>query len=245
MDFKDYYAIIEAHHEIQNPTSPAKLDLLATYCAIEDGSRILDVGCGKAWMLRSIAKAKAVTAVGIDINPAFVEFARQAIAREPLKGRVEILEMPALSYQGEPGRFDVTLCIGASFALGRFASAVDWLTRMTASGGVLAIGEPFARRQPFPQDLRAEFADGERSLAQTVALLQQGGRRLVALIAASADDWDRYESLHWHTAWTWVKSHPAHPDAAMLAGAVEAGKRRYLELEREYLGWAIFVCRVA
>ena len=73
--------------------------------------------------------------MGIDINPAFAEFARQAIAREPLTGRVEILEMPALSYQGEPGRFDVTLCIRASFALGRFASAVDWLTRMTASGG--------------------------------------------------------------------------------------------------------------
>jgi hypothetical protein len=42
-----------------------------------------------------------------------------------------------------------------------------------------------------------------------------------------------------------VKSHPSHPDAAMLAAAVEAGKRRYLEFEREYLGWAIFVCRVA
>jgi DNA-binding Lrp family transcriptional regulator len=81
--------------------------------------------------------------------------------------------------------------------------------------------------------------------AYHATLSVEGRRRLVALIAASADDWDRYESLHWHTAWTWVKSHPAHPDAAMLAGAVEAGKRRYLELEREYLGWAIFVCRIA
>jgi hypothetical protein len=49
--------------------------------------------------------------------------ARQAIAREPLTGRVEILEMPALSYRGESGSFDVTLCIGASFALGTFATA--------------------------------------------------------------------------------------------------------------------------
>ena len=51
----EFFATIERYHTIQNPTSQEKLDLAARYCGIRDGMRVLDVGCGKGWMLRRLA----------------------------------------------------------------------------------------------------------------------------------------------------------------------------------------------
>jgi hypothetical protein len=39
------------------------------------------------------------------------------------------------------------------------------------------------------------------------------GWRVVTLIDASLDDWDRYESLHWLAAEEWLAKHADEPDA--------------------------------
>jgi SAM-dependent methyltransferase len=243
MDRKNYWATVERDHEIQNPSTAEKLGFLIEHLAIDDGCRILDVGCGKAWLLRAIAGAKAVKALGLEVNPAFAGQARQAIARADLKGSVDIREAPALSYEGADKAFDVSLCIGASFAIGSFEDAVDWLHCRTARGGRLAIGEPYARRRPFPASHRGEYGSLERSLAETAEVLAERDLELTGLIAASTDDWDRYESLHWRAAHAWAQSNPTHPDRDALIERSQHLRQNYLEFEREYLGWAIFICR--
>lgn len=243
MDRNNYWATVERDHEIQNPSTPEKLGFLIEHLAIEDGCRILDVGCGKAWLLRTIASTKAVKAVGLEVNPSFVGQARQAIACDDLKGSVDIREAPALSYEGVERTFDVSLCIGASFAIGSFEDAVDWLRHKTAPGGCLAIGEPYARRRPFPASYRGEFGSLERSLVETAEVLATRDLELIGLIAASTDDWDRYESLHWRAAHSWAQCNPTHPDRDALIERSKQARRNYLEFERDYLGWAIFICR--
>src|SRR6218665_1424129 len=57
---QDYWAIAEADIEIQNPVTDRKLRLLDDYCDIRDGLRVLDVGCGKAWLLRQWAEKHAI-----------------------------------------------------------------------------------------------------------------------------------------------------------------------------------------
>jgi len=56
MHFTKFFSIVEGELEILNPTSHEKLMLLADYCAISDGDRVLDVGSGKGYMLRQWAK---------------------------------------------------------------------------------------------------------------------------------------------------------------------------------------------
>jgi SAM-dependent methyltransferase len=242
MDRKSYWATVERDHEIQNPSTPEKFGFLIEHLAIDDGCRILDVGCGKAWLLRVIAGAKAVKALGLEVNPVFAAQARQALAREDLKGSVDILEGPALSYEGTGEAFDVSLCIGASFAIGSFEDAVDWLHRRTVPGGRLAIGEPYARRLPFPPSHRGEYGCFERSLPETAEVLAKRNLELIGVIAASTDDWDHYESLHWRAARAWAQSNPTHPDRDALIEQSKRHRQNYLGFEREYLGWAIFIC---
>ncbi|MDX9739600.1 MAG: class I SAM-dependent methyltransferase [Gammaproteobacteria bacterium] len=58
MGIFDYYTIADRDHAWQNPTSAAKLDLLIDYCGFSNGDRVLDVGCGKGWLLQRIAERR-------------------------------------------------------------------------------------------------------------------------------------------------------------------------------------------
>jgi hypothetical protein len=109
-------------------------------------------------------------------------------------------------------------------------------------GGRLAIGEPYARRLPFPPSHRGEYGCFERSLPETAEVLAKRNLELIGVIAASTDDWDHYESLHWRAARAWAQSNPTHPDRDALIEQSKRHRQNYLGFEREYLGWAIFIC---
>ncbi|NIM04901.1 MAG: methyltransferase domain-containing protein [Armatimonadetes bacterium] len=152
MHFTEYWSIVEHNHTIQNPTSPEKLGLLENYCRIKDGLRILDVGSGKGWLLRTWAKAWAIDGTGLEINPWFVTEARQQAEVEGVADRLHFIEGPALDFVPETESYDVVLCIGASFALNNFDEAVSWMRHAVKVSGVIAIGEPFLN-QPLPSEV--------------------------------------------------------------------------------------------
>jgi hypothetical protein len=64
------------------------------------------------------------------------------------------------------------------------------------------------------------------------------------VIAASQDDWDRYETLRWRSVEEWLAENADDPAVEDVRWMHEHGKRAYLRHGREVLGWAIFVCRV-
>ena len=72
MDILQYWAIADRDVEIQNPITDRKLRLLEDYCDVRDGLKVLDVGCGKAWLLRQWAERHAIEGTGNDINPRFL-----------------------------------------------------------------------------------------------------------------------------------------------------------------------------
>ena len=245
MNLFEFYATLERYHTIMNPTSPEKLDLATSYCAIRDGMRVLDVGCGKGWLMRRLAQRFDIQVTALEINPTFAAEARQLVAAEGLTHRVQIVEGPALDFRPEPASFDVVMCIGASFALGGFEPALDWMSRAAKHGGAIALGEVFARELPYPPDVprggQADFDYPERSLWATVEAMRAHGMPLRGIIEASIDDWDRYHSLHWQAGLDWALEHPGHPDAARVNDP--AMMRDNLVLDRRYSGWAIFVAR--
>lgn len=237
-----YRAVIEADHEIQNPLSPEKLRRLIDYLRLADGDRVVDVGCGKAWLLAEMAALRKIEAVGLELNPAFAAVGRRALAGGSAGAR--IVDGPALDYPLEPGSFDITLCIGATFALDGLAGSIDWLASAVCSGGRVAIGEPFALR-PFAPEVDARWAEYDRTAADIAVLMTARGLTLTGLIASSDDDWDHYESQHWRATATWLRAHPDDPDAGWLAGKIAADRRRYLAEERGCFGWAVFVAEKA
>lgn len=236
MDSDAYWAIAERDIEIQNPVTDRKLRLLDDYCDIRDGLKILDVGCGKAWVLRQWAERFEIDATGIDPNGHFIDF---AIRHSRGRGRVTYLQRPAAEFAAEPGSFDVVMCLGASFALGGLVETLDWMVAAAKVGGSIVLGEMTLKHRPFsPQDqiLPHDALD-------TIGIIERHGAEVSAMISASDADFERYVSHHRHAALTWARANPRHPDEADVLKRSRAEWDYYLKWIRPYLGWTIFVGR--
>jgi SAM-dependent methyltransferase len=234
------FEIAERYHEILNPTSPEKIVLLGKHLGLTGESRVLDVACGKAGPAVVLARRYGCRITGIEIRPAFAEAARAHVAEAGLDASIEIRTGDAAELELEPESVDAALCIGAAFVWGTIADAAAALGPAVRPGGFVAIGEPFWRRWPPPGGVEPrEFV----SLAGTAARLEEAGFALTAIVAASEDDWDRYESLHWRAIEEWLAEEPDHPDANEIRSRHDAFRRDYLAYQRALLGWAIFVGR--
>ena len=85
-------------------------------------------------------------------------------------------------------------------------------------GGHVVVGGPFWRSWPLPDDVDDL---GYVPLRETAGRFEAAGLPLVTLIAASEDDWDTYESLHWRALEEWLA---ANPDDAAAAAYVVWGR---------------------
>jgi cyclopropane fatty-acyl-phospholipid synthase-like methyltransferase len=146
MHFTEFFSIVERDLDILNPTSHEKLMLLADYCGLRDGSRVLDVGSGKGYMLRAWAGRSRIEGTGLEINPSFVARARECAGTEGVSDNLTFVEGDAKDFSPKPHSYDIVTCLGAPFAIGSFEEAVAWMLRALRPGGVLAIGDQFFRR---------------------------------------------------------------------------------------------------
>ena len=78
----------------------------------------------------------------------------------------------------------------------------------------------------------------------SVARFESAGVAPVGMIVSSQADWDRYESLHWLALNDWLRDNPDDPEAEEFRERGRRRRERYLEWERELLGWAILIGRV-
>jgi SAM-dependent methyltransferase len=235
-----YFTVAERDHEIQNPTSEEKLRLLGKRLRLDSRSRVLDIASGRGGPALLLAREFGCRVEGIEIRP---EFHAAAVERAEAAGLAELLSFrlaDASQEELEPGAYDVAMCLGASFVWGSLAGTLDALEPAVREGGHVVVGEPYLRALPVPD----EYEEGQgpyTTLEGTVAIMDSGALRTVAVIDSSLDDWDRYETLHWRTVEEWLAENECDPDADDIRARHETYKRAYLRYGRDYLGWAIFV----
>jgi SAM-dependent methyltransferase len=229
-------AVAERDHDIQNPTSPEKIRRLGEQLRLGPESSVLDIACGRGGPAIVLASAFGCRVVGIERAEVFVAAARERVAAAGLEALVEIREGDAAAFPLEPEAWDAALCLGASFVWGHVHDAAAALAPTVRTGGHVVVGEPYWRRWPLPEGVEDE---GYVTLADTVERLERPDLSLVALIAASEEDWDRYRSLQWRAVEAWLHEHPDHADAADVRWRHESLREQYLEVTRELLGWAI------
>jgi len=239
-----WHAVVEARHELMNPTSPEKIRLLGERLGLGPDSHVLDIASGMCGPAIILAGTFGCRLTCVERAPEFVVAARERVAAAGLADRIEIVESDAESF--ELGRYDAALCIGATFAYG---GLVPTLERLRPAAPLLAVGEPFWRVWPLPPDPFAgeqeRTAEGEwLPLRETVERFESTGVRVVSLIASSQDDWDRYESLHWQTLDEWLAANQDHRQAEEFRERGRRERERHLRWRRELMGWAIFVGRV-
>lgn len=234
-----WHAAAEGRHDLQNPTSREKIRLLGERLGLGPDDHVLDVASGLCGPALVLAEAFGCRLTCVERAPEFVAGARERVAAAGLEARIEIIEADAAGY--ELDRYDAALCLGASFV---FGGLVPTLERLAAVAPQVAVGEPYWRAWPLPPE--ADPTDEELEwlpLAATVERAESTGVRVVSVIAASEDDWDRYEGLRWQTLDDWLAANPDDPQAGEFRTRSIRHRDRYLRWERAAIGWAIFVCR--
>jgi SAM-dependent methyltransferase len=232
----DFHELAERDHVIQNPLSEEKIELLGEYVRLGPESRVLDIACGKAGPAIVLASTFGCRVVGVEIRDTFAGEARARIAAAGLGALVDVHVGDGREFVREPESFDAALCLGASFVWGFIGDATAALAPAVRQGGFVAVGEPYWRSPPPAGDRHEGYVD----LRTTAERFAGAGVALTGLIAASDDDWDRYETMHWRALEEWLAD---HPDADELRAGHERRRDTYLAYQRELLGWAIFVGR--
>lgn len=230
-----WYAVTEARHELQNPTSADKIRLLGDRLGLGPSSRVLDIASGKGGPAGILAAEFGCRITSVERAPEFT-----AIARERGGDLIEVVEADAKDFEIEPGAHDAALCLGASFA---YDGLVPTLEALIPAAPFVAVGEPYWRQWPLPDAFEVEEGEDFVTLPETVALFESTGVEVVSLIASSQDDWDRYDTLHWLALDEWLRAHPDDPQADEFRERGRRYKERYLRWIRDLMGWAIFVCR--
>lgn len=238
-----YHVVAESTHELQNPTSKAKLLELGERLGLGPDSEVLDVASGRGGPALVLGEAYGCRIHGVEVAPEFHAVATERAEAAGLSGILsfELGDGAAASF--EPERYDAALCLGASFVFGGLADTVEALAPAVRPGGHVVVGEPFWRRLPLPDDYEDPYRrEPWTTLEGTVTVFETSGLPVVAVIASSQDDWDRYETLHWRAVEEWLAENRDDPEAAEIRERGERWKRSYLRHGREHLGWAIFVC---
>lgn len=236
----DYFVIAEALHELQNPTSEEKLLLLGKRLGLGPDSCVLDVASGRGGPALLLAREFGCRVHGIEIRQGFHTVAVERAAKAGLEELVTFELGDASKVMHAAESYDAALCLGASFVFGNLVDTVDALAPAVRNGGYVAVGEPFWRRLPLPEDYE-DRAVPWTNVEGTVVVLETAALPVVSVIASSEDDWDRYETLRWQAVERWLDANPDHPDAPEIRSRHERAKQKYLRYQRDYLGWAIFV----
>lgn len=239
-----WYAVVEARHELQNPTSAEKIIELGRRLGLGPSSRLLDMGSGRGGPALLLAGECGCRITCVERAPEFADAARKRITAAGMSELIDVVEADGATYEVEPASFDAAVCLGASFIYGGLRETIEALKPAVPARGLLAVGEPYWRVWPLPDGFEPDKGDEDfLPLSGTVERAEETGVDVVGLIASSEDDWDRYESLHWSTLAEWLAENPTDPDADEFRALVQRRRERYLTWERDLLGWAIFALR--
>jgi hypothetical protein len=248
MDVLSMHEIAEAGHRILNPLTEDKLMLLGEVCQLRAGQRQLDLASGKGEMLCRWADAFGIEGRGVDISAVFVPAARARAVELGVADRVTFdLGEAAAAAKAERAQYHIVSCIGATWIGGGLAGTADLMRSALDGGGLLLIGEPY-----WADDTPEAAYDGlgiprddYTTLAGTHDRLENAGLELLEMVLADGDSWDRYVASQWWTVSDWLRDNPDSPDAPAMREYLRHARRTHLQFQRRYLGWGVFVCRVA
>jgi ubiquinone/menaquinone biosynthesis C-methylase UbiE len=141
--------------------------LFIDFAGVDEGEKILDVGCGTGSLTLALARAAELSEiVAIDYSPVFVEEAM----RRTTDTRIKVQQADACALPFESGTFDRALALLVLHFVPDAGKAVTEMRRVVRPGGVIAAAV-WDHLGGMP---------GMRMMVDTVAALGEPGRQLRA-----------------------------------------------------------------
>lgn len=242
-----FHEIAESGKRIINPFDEDKLNLVGSVCGLEESTRILDLACGKGEMLVQWAYHHGIKGVGVDISSVFIEEAKERAYQMDVGDKVHFVVSNASDYPEPHHAFDVVSCIGATWIGGGLVGTIDLMRQaLPPEGGLLVIGEPFWNAPPTTEGLSAMQIESNTfvSLGDTLKRFEDSGAKLIEMVLANQDNWDRYEATQWASVHQFLQENPDDVDADALRRWINHNRHAYLNYGRHFMGWGVFVLHI-
>ncbi|MBA2460412.1 MAG: methyltransferase domain-containing protein [Actinobacteria bacterium] len=233
------WEIAERDHDIQNPTSPAKIRLLGDYLRLTPASRVLDIACGKAGPALVLASAYGCRIQGIELRPGFAHEARARIASHGLESLIDVQTADAAQVQLEPESWDASLCLGASSSGARSPMRRPRSSPLSGKEAVWRSESPTGAAGRSRGDRRAELRqprDDRCAVRRGWCPADRTGRGVRGGLGSLREP--PLAAIE-----EWLAESRDHPDADDVRRRHVGFRGDYLRFKRELLGWAIFVGR--
>jgi ubiquinone/menaquinone biosynthesis C-methylase UbiE len=243
MDPLKFTTVAHRDHLYLNPFGPEKMEQMIGLLDLPPSARVFEAGCGKGELLVRLVERYGCSAVGVDVNPAFLDAAREKAHRRVPAADLEFLLCEARTFTAEPASFDLAIVIGATHAYGDYAATLIALGALVPAGGRILLGEGYWKQQPDPEFLAVlgasadELSSHEGTVARAVAM----GFIPAYSAVSTVEELDRYEDLYHRTVEDYVAAHPEDPDAPAMAERIRRWRDAYLRWGRDTLGFGLYL----
>jgi SAM-dependent methyltransferase len=243
MNQQKFSSIAHRDHDYCNPISTAKIEQMLDLLSLDGGSRVLDLGCGRAELALRIIERFNSTVIAVDHSELMLDAARERAQWTGALNKLHLDDSDIRDYRADPETFHLTVMMGAGGISGGMAGICNQLKIWTKSGGYILIGEGYWQRKPHP-DYVAFLGGGESEFLDHRGNVQAGiAAGLIPMHAATAspDEWDEYEWKYSRSIEHYAGEAPDDPDVPAMLERIRRWRDAYLRWGRDTLGFAVYL----
>lgn len=154
-----HYGVFDTGDETLAQATARLTDLMLEGAALEEGHRLLDVGCGTGTTACRVAASHGVEIVGISTSQVGVDAARRRADSAALGSRVSFEVRDALDTGLPPSSFDRVWALESSHLMRDKAKLLKECSRVLRPGGRLVLCDIVLRRTLAFEEVRARRKD--------------------------------------------------------------------------------------
>jgi SAM-dependent methyltransferase len=223
-----------------SPTSPEKIIEIGQILDLSSDSSVIDFGCGYGEVLRLLSLNFGTKGIGIDAHEFLCKEAVRINKEKGVEHLITIVSGDAGKYDVPDEKFDVAMCLSASFAFGGFRGTIKRLKDYINPMGSIVVAEPCYLDTDIPEEL-VEYEGKLSTEYELLQMIYQEDLELVYIFHSSNDEWDRYVSSGWHSFYQWVRQSPEDPEAIEAAKGSHRSQEMYIRYRRKYERHVMFI----
>ncbi|HVE48089.1 MAG TPA: methyltransferase domain-containing protein [Casimicrobiaceae bacterium] len=243
LNLHKYVAIAHQDHDHCNPLSSAKYERLLDLLPLDEGSRVLDLGCGRAELALRIIERFGSMVIAIDHSSHMLDAARERAQWTGALGRLHLDDTDIRDYRADPETFHLSVMLDSGGIPGGMGGICQRLREWTRSGGYVVVGLNYWRGKPH-SELVAMLGGRDKDVHDHAGNVQAGAEAgLIPMhaITATLDECDEYEWKLCRSIERYAREHDDDPDVSAMLARAYHWRDAYLKWGRDALGFAAYL----
>jgi SAM-dependent methyltransferase len=243
LNLHKYVAIAHADHDYCNPLSATKYERMLDLLLLDESSRVLDLGCGRAELALRIIERFGSTVIAIDHSSYMLDAARERAEWTGALGRLHLDDTDIRDFRADPETFHCAVMLDAGGIAGGMAGICRTLRGWTRPGGYVLVGAGYWKKKPHGE-LLAMLGGREKEVLDHAGNVQAGidaGLVPMHAVTATLDEWDEYEWKFCRSVERHAREHADDPDVPGMLDQARRWRDAYVRHGRDALGFAAYL----